>query len=731
MKRIVPIAGGFLLVFAAVFCVIGSLVTAFSFNVELGSLYPIWLIAALALAVIASFLRGKGVAILAAPFLVFFLIKLPEILEGAKWALFSITSQYNAWLNVPVFFQDANASEYELTLFFIMLGLLLAFALSASVCLQRSAFLTITITAPLVLLTVVLKGTQPDIFYPIGLLVVYIAMVVSSSLHPDNIKLRGSAVFPAIAIALVLLGVAYLIAPPHNYTRSEFIESLDGYLRNTGERIGVEANRKGVGWPFIDIGEWRFDTKRTAISDAGPRTISDQKLLEVTATHDGTFYLKGFSMQTFDEGEWRSELVSDGHVASAMPTLIASVYSELYQENAPRNMAMTIDRVFDATGVFYQPYYPHYNYGPLHSGSNPYTVDFIHSEESILKLHSTLLADGFTPTAYFGDDTQVSARSEYLQIDSSTAEGLRQIAIDAGIDPSADRAEIADKVAAYISSSGIYTLNPNITPEGEDFALYFLQTSKRGYCIHFATAATLMFRALDIPARYTSGFIVTIPRGQAGSVVEVTDRGAHAWVEVFYEDVGWLPLEVTPAGFDSGIPQRSPHSTDTGTASPEVSPSVTESPSTSPGVTPPSVSTETDTGDGPGSSPETEGQPGVEEEQQADPWSVAVLIPVFCVAAFILAVATRFVVMRIYRKKQFALADTNASVLYIWRYASRISRKDSPPEEMEQIALKARFSHHRITEDERTAMIEGAENHTAAVCKDCNLPRRIWLLISR
>ena len=47
-----------------------------------------------------------------------------------------------------------------------------------------------------------------------------------------------------------------------------------------------------------------------------------------------------------------------------------------------------------------------------------------------------------------------------------------------------------------------------IDPEGADFATWFLQEAKSGYCVHFATTGTVLLRALGIPARYAEGYIV-------------------------------------------------------------------------------------------------------------------------------------------------------------------------------------------------------------------------------
>ena len=66
-----------------------------------------------------------------------------------------------------------------------------------------------------------------------------------------------------------------------------------------------------------------------------------------------------------------------------------------------------------------------------------------------------------------------------------------------------------------------------------------------------------MYRLYGIPARYAAGYMVqpsAFGRQEDGLwKAVVTDEAAHAWVEIFLEDYGWTPVEVTPSGDgDSG-----------------------------------------------------------------------------------------------------------------------------------------------------------------------------------
>jgi len=86
-----------------------------------------------------------------------------------------------------------------------------------------------------------------------------------------------------------------------------------------------------------------------------------------------------------------------------------------------------------------------------------------------------------------------------------------------------------------------------------DFLQQFLEGTRSGYSIHYATAAALMFRYYGIPARYVEGYIITpqdVDGLAANSVVAIDGTHAHAWVEIYQDGIGWVPFEATPPYLD-------------------------------------------------------------------------------------------------------------------------------------------------------------------------------------
>lgn len=85
---------------------------------------------------------------------------------------------------------------------------------------------------------------------------------------------------------------------------------------------------------------------------------------------------------------------------------------------------------------------------------------------------------------------------------------------------------------------------------GNDFIWEFLNTYKKGYAVHFASAAVMMFRYYGIPARYVEGYLITpedVSAMTPGEPYTLDETHAHAWVEYYQDGVGWLPFETTPS----------------------------------------------------------------------------------------------------------------------------------------------------------------------------------------
>jgi hypothetical protein len=89
-----------------------------------------------------------------------------------------------------------------------------------------------------------------------------------------------------------------------------------------------------------------------------------------------------------------------------------------------------------------------------------------------------------------------------------------------------------------------YNLDVPIPPGDRDIVDYFLFELQEGYCDYYATAMVVLARAAGLPARYVIGYTSGSYDPYDANYV-VSEANAHAWVEVYFPDYGWIEFEPT------------------------------------------------------------------------------------------------------------------------------------------------------------------------------------------
>jgi protein-glutamine gamma-glutamyltransferase len=100
------------------------------------------------------------------------------------------------------------------------------------------------------------------------------------------------------------------------------------------------------------------------------------------------------------------------------------------------------------------------------------------------------------------------------------------------------------RVEDYLQNEGRYHYTTDVPTPGIEPLMEFLFHTHKGYCQHFAGAAALLLRVAGVPTRVVVGFAT-------GEEVDnhtwaVRDEDAHAWIEVYFPGVGWVPFNPTP-----------------------------------------------------------------------------------------------------------------------------------------------------------------------------------------
>ncbi|MEH6491156.1 transglutaminase TgpA family protein [Halopseudomonas sp.] len=106
-----------------------------------------------------------------------------------------------------------------------------------------------------------------------------------------------------------------------------------------------------------------------------------------------------------------------------------------------------------------------------------------------------------------------------------------------------DDAALVQALLGYFNREPFYyTLNP--TPLGQHSNDEFLFDTRRGFCEHYAGAMTFVLRAAGIPARVVAGYQGGEVNARGGYVL-VHQFDAHAWVEAWLPEQGWVSVDPT------------------------------------------------------------------------------------------------------------------------------------------------------------------------------------------
>ncbi|RHT83188.1 hypothetical protein DW725_07365 [Clostridiaceae bacterium AM27-36LB] len=257
--------------------------------------------------------------------------------------------------------------------------------------------------------------------------------------------------------------------------------------------------------------------------------------------------------------------------------------------------------------------------------------------------------------------------------------------------------EIKDRIFQCLEQNLAYDENTVTVNGSQDFLSYTLEQKKKGYSVHYATAATLMLRYYGVPARYVEGYLLT--RDQAGQAVPgepliLDETCAHAWAEYYLDGIGWIPFETTPGYID---PEEI-------------------------GIDENSGADQSYDGQSKSYTQQQETMEQTEVSQEQTGWSVrfSYLILLLGILLLVGAVAILMYRRRIFRKHlEWMRALPPKEAIPAWYgYSVRLLRQGDVAEEMEDqeqrkamfgLNEEALFSSHIMTEEQKTAMMAYAE----------------------
>lgn len=446
----------------------------------------------------------------------------------------------------------------------------------------------------------VLCGYLPSVFPVILLLMffmMYLAMPVAGDTAENAYVPIGTA-FALLSVSVLLL----LVIPQKSYRQGK----LFTVLRTTITELFVNEPELEE----VTVPEKQEEVARGGISGGkiglyDGIIYNDQKMLTVSCGMTGSLYLKGFTGAVYGDNAWR-DLSEEEYGASAdffnslrekntdvmleSFTLLSMIdqKEELHKvlvEDTQNYLEQVIRREYtvDYAGAdskyCYRPYASFYtvrdrssydgtlfNKKMSHSSSQ-YTVENM-DYAAVTEFVDTYQGENRQLLEYIAWEKEYRSfvHEAYTRVEQAEKEILDKVQAAPGYSGTLE--EYITSLQLYFQENYTYSAMPGKVPEGNDFLDYFLNETQTGYCTYFATAAVMMFRNAGIPSRYVEGYMVNISEESARNTeivtgtrnsgnyyaadtytmytVDVMDRAAHAWPEIYIDGYGWIPIEVTP-----------------------------------------------------------------------------------------------------------------------------------------------------------------------------------------
>ena len=313
---------------------------------------------------------------------------------------------------------------------------------------------------------------------------------------------------------------------------------------------------------------WRFEPAEELLPEGDltqPVKASDSTdaILTVTSGESQTLYLRGFVGDSYGNETWTS---LDAETAANEKDLFYWLHQSGFYPQSQLAMAARLMGNYQSASVSVQNLTACslYRYEPCTvlperaglaknkiqpsgvetnglRGQRGYSFDTIADVQTVLPALLDFLQN---------DDS--GAANAYLQMESAYREFVYSYALTVPAEFRAQLGAVLNSFCEEYGSAGSLTKE-----QAQSAALAFLERcfdgsgdvslplsdTANGTTYQYATVAALALRYYGIPARYVEGYTVN---AKAGEETTVDAKSAGAWVEVYQDGAGWLPLALTP-----------------------------------------------------------------------------------------------------------------------------------------------------------------------------------------
>ena len=313
---------------------------------------------------------------------------------------------------------------------------------------------------------------------------------------------------------------------------------------------------------------WRYEKAEELLpegdlSELVTKTESTDTILSVTADTAQTLYLRGFVGDTYENETWTA---LDAETAAEEKELFYWLHQSGFYPQSQLAAAVRLMgnyrsgsvSVQNLTGCSLYRYEPctilPERAGLARNKIQPSAVETSglrgergYSYETVSDAQ-TLLPELLD---FLQNDTSDGVKS-YLQMESAYREFVYSYALDVPAEFRAQLGAVLDQCCESYGPADSLTKEQAQTAalaflelcfDGSDTIALPLADTADGTTYQYATVAALALRYYGIPARYVEGYTIKTTENEPTSV---DASAAGAWVEVYQDGIGWLPLALTP-----------------------------------------------------------------------------------------------------------------------------------------------------------------------------------------
>lgn len=400
-----------------------------------------------------------------------------------------------------------------------------------------------------------------------GLELVCFCMAIIASfmwMNAGGFESRRAIVICLLGSFVICGGVSIYYLQKGDYKESDFAKAVKKQAVNQAE----------------DAVYGKMDSPKGDLQKAAAFEGEEINRLKISASEPGLYHLKGYVGGSYEGGVWNpidQESYSQKYEGMFRyfgehdfhPLWQNSQYLNLIEgENADqKKVELTVENLQASRRYVYVPY-----------GMNQASVDGFSSVNRDMNIYGsgdeTNLAS-FTVDNYDLEKAFALVNPDWMNTATAAEEvtDFRDAQLEYRSFVHDNYLEVSDEYRQYFDQhidtkgiNGYVTITnyirdwlkqePNDSGKNtNDYLMFFLDRVRQGNSSFYSSAGVLLYRYMGIPARYVEGYLVEVTEDdyvqrQKDYEHIATGKNSHAWVEIYKDGIGWIPVEVTPGFYD-------------------------------------------------------------------------------------------------------------------------------------------------------------------------------------